>query len=402
MRILTFSTLYPNEAQQSHGQFVEHRLSHLLKYRRHDEAKVVAPVPWFPFLSLFFDEFATYAKVPRHESRRKIEVVHPRFLHFPRVSMSVSPFLLAMSSLRAVRKLLTSGWNFDVIDAHYFYPDGVAAVLLARYFKKPVIITARGSDINLFPSYRVPRRLIRWAADSSSAVITVSDALRQKLMGLGVSSNAVTTIQNGVDLDLFRPLDRNVARRQLNIQEGKRVIMAVGNLVELKGHTVLIRAMLTLSANVNLIIVGEGPMKPEYERLIDKLGLPDRVSVIGSVPQNLLPRYYNAVDALVHASSSEGMANVWLEALACGTGVVTSSVGGALEIICNDRVGRVVADRTPEAFAAAITEYLSAAVPSQEIRDYAGQFSWESVCARQAQVFERVVEASQVHTDNRG
>ena len=394
MRILTFTTLYPNQIQQNHGLFVEQRLSSFLNYQANYLAKVIAPVPWFPWRSSRFGQYSKYAAIPPHETRKGIDIVHPRFFHIPRMSMSISPFLLAMSSMRAIRRLLASGWKFDVIDAHYFYPDGVAAALLARHFKKPLVITARGSDVNVFPAYRIPRRMIQWAARESAAIIAVSESLRQSLVDLGVSANAVTNIGNGVNLDLFKPLDKNEARANLRIPDNSRLIISVGNLVELKGHELLIRAMREIPADVVLTILGEGPLKSEYRKLIADLGMMDRVSLAGSVPQELLPQYYSAADALVHASSNEGIANVWLEALACGTGVVTSAVGGAPEIISNDFVGHLIPERTPAAIAEAVTAYLAKTVSKKEIRNYARRFSWEMSSAQQADVFERVTAIS--------
>src|SRR5690606_25968817 len=141
-----------------------------------------------------------------------------------------------------IARLLAGGHDFDLIDAHYYYPDGIAAALLARWFRKPFVVTARGTDLNLLPDYRVPRRWIQWAARRAAASITVSEALKQKLVGLGASPDDVHVVRNGVDLELFHPLDRTSTREALGLPAG-RWLASIGNLVPLKGHDIAIQAL---------------------------------------------------------------------------------------------------------------------------------------------------------------
>ncbi|MDH5537210.1 MAG: glycosyltransferase, partial [Betaproteobacteria bacterium] len=172
MRILTFSTLYPNAARPSHGIFVETRLRHLVAGGWVD-SRVVAPVPWFPSRNPRFGAYAVHASAPREEQRHGIQVLHPRYPVLPKIGMTLAPFLLAQSVKPVIERVLAQ-YPFDLIDAHYFYPDGVAAILLGRHFGKPVVITARGTDVNLIPRYRLPRAMIRWAARHAAGMITVA------------------------------------------------------------------------------------------------------------------------------------------------------------------------------------------------------------------------------------
>lgn len=146
IRLLTFSTLYPNAARPNHGVFVENRLRQLLASGE-AVSTVLAPIPYFPSSAPCFGEWARYAAAPAAETRNGIEVLHPRYLAIPKIGMSVAPFLLYRAMIPVLRRLLASGRRFDAIDAHYFYPDGVAAVWLGRYFRLPVVVTARGSDV---------------------------------------------------------------------------------------------------------------------------------------------------------------------------------------------------------------------------------------------------------------
>ena len=148
MKILLFSTLYPNNEQPGHSLFVEQRLLQLLNSGG-IEARVVAPVPWFPFRRKGFGDYGAFSRVAREERRNGVEVFHPRYLVIPKIGMSIAPFLMALGSWLALRRVKQSGFDFDLIDAHFLYPDGLAAVLLGQWFKRPVVITCRGSDVNL-------------------------------------------------------------------------------------------------------------------------------------------------------------------------------------------------------------------------------------------------------------
>ena len=182
LRLLTFSTLYPNEAQPTHGIFVENRLRQLLASGA-ARSTVLAPVPWFPSAAPHFGAWATYARVPRAETRHGIAVHHPRYPVLPRIGMNLAPWLLYRATLPVLRRLMAAGLEFDAIDAHYVYPDGVAAVWLGRAVGKPVVITARGTDVNLIPRYAIPRRLIRGAIAGAAALVAVSVGAARRAAG---------------------------------------------------------------------------------------------------------------------------------------------------------------------------------------------------------------------------
>ena len=135
MKILTFSSLYPNRAQPHHGVFVENRLRHLVA-EGSVEARVIAPVPWFPFTAERFGAYAGFVKAPREDTRFGLEILYPRYPVIPKIGMSATPFLMYRMVRAVVERVRRDGFDFDLIDAHYFYPDGVAAVMLARHFQK--------------------------------------------------------------------------------------------------------------------------------------------------------------------------------------------------------------------------------------------------------------------------
>jgi glycosyltransferase involved in cell wall biosynthesis len=386
IRILTFSTLYPNEPQPRHGIFVENRLRHLL-LTGGVEARVIAPVAWFPSRSALFGDYAVQATVPSKETRYGMEINHPRFLLLPKIGMSVSAISLFLANIGTIYHEIRRH-HFDIIDAHYFYPDGVAAVLLGEIFNKPVIITARGTDVNLIPRYSIPRWQIQFAARRAAALIAVSGALKDALVELGVAPDRVSVLRNGVDLENFRPGDRGMARRALNLSGP--TLLSVGHLIERKGHDLAIGALPKLQ-NYSLLIAGDGPERSRLETLATQLGVSDRVRFLGAIPHERLRDVYEAADALVLASSREGWPNVLLESMACGTPVVASAIWGNPEVVSRPEAGVLMETRTPEGVAEAV-EKLFRQLPSREAtRAFAEEHSWQETSAGQLKLFRQVL-----------
>ena len=381
MKILTFSTLFPNSEKPGHGIFVETRLRHLVASGK-VEARVVAPVPWFPSTNPRFGNYAKGARVPREELRHGLRVAHPRYPTIPKIGMNVAPLLLAQSVKPTIARMLDEGYDFDLIDAHYFYPDGVAAAMLARYFNKPLVITARGSDITLLPNYPLPRRMIRWAARRADAVITVCNALRDEVVNLGVDAERVTSLRNGVDLALFQPVER--------VANTSFTLLTVGHLVPVKAQELIIAA-LPLLPGVRLVVAGDGPNRQMLEDLSRRLNVVDRVEFLGAVPQAQLRGHYGTADALVLASSREGWANVLLESMACGTPVVASRVYGTPEVVAAAEAGVLMAERSPQGLADAVNALRANYPERAATRRYAEGFSWDDTTAGQLRLFGEVL-----------
>lgn len=390
IRLLTFTTLYPNAEQPQHGVFVENRLRHLTATGA-VESRVIAPVPWFPLADPRFGAYAAYARVPRQEQRHAIAIDHPRYALPPKIGMVPAPVLLYLGARRAVERLRRDGYDFDVIDAHYFYPDGVAAALLAREFRKPLVITARGTDVNLIPRHAIPRRLIQWAASRASAMITVCTALKTALCDLGIAAERITVLRNGVDLATFQPIDPAAARANLGEARQGILLASVGHLVERKGHHLAIGALPRLP-EARLLIAGTGPEQRRLQDLATGLGVADRVRFLGHVPHDALAALYSAADALVLASSREGWANVLLEAMACGTPVVASNLWGTPEVVAAPEAGILMAELSIAGVVSAVESLLRAPPDRQATRRYAERFSWDETTAGQMAIFDRLCQ----------
>jgi glycosyltransferase involved in cell wall biosynthesis len=388
VQILTFTTLYPNAARPQHGIFVETRLRKLVESGA-IAARVVAPCPWFPSASPRFGEYGLMARAPRREVRHGIEIDHPRYPLLPKLGMSTAPLALFAATLPVLRRQIAEGRDFELIDAHYFYPDGVAAVLLGRVLGRPVAVTARGSDLNLIADYAVPRRWIRWAAAQADGLVAVSSGLRDRLVALGTPHERVRVLRNGVDLALFHSVDRAAARRVLGF--ARPTLLAVGNLVPLKRHRLMVEA-LALLPQMDLVIVGDGPERAAIEALARARGVGERVRLLGRLAQDRLPQIYRAADLLLLVSTHEGWPNVLLESMACGTPVVVSPIAGIADIVGAPAAGRIVNAVTPQGLAAAIREVIEAPPERNATRAYAEQFDWQSTTDSQIALFCDICE----------
>lgn len=391
IKTLLFSSLYPSSARPAHGIFVEGRLRELHKTGQ-IETVVVAPVPWFPSTNERFGQYAKFARTPLFELYDHISVHHPRYLLPPRIGMSLAPFTMAAGALPVVKKLLADGFDFDLIDAHYYYPDGIAAGIIAEKTGRPFVVTARGSDLNLIANFSYPKKLILQTSSKASASIGVSAALTNRLIELGANPNKLLTLRNGVDLERFTPEDRQVARQFLKLPLGE-ILLSVGNLVELKGHHIAIQALSQLPQSVHLIIVGTGPERENLQRLAASLGILERVTFAGQVDNHQLRWWYSAADCLVLCSSREGMANVLLESLACGTPVIATAVGGTPEVILSDIAGRLMDERSPEALLSAYFRLTAPPPDRNAVRCYAEQFSWQETSQQQLSLFRKICHA---------
>jgi glycosyltransferase involved in cell wall biosynthesis len=377
LRVLAYTTLYPNAAQPRNGIFLEHRLGHLARTGE-VELRVVAPVPWFPSADPRFGQYAAFARAPKRAVRGGIAIAHPRYPVIPKVGMTVAPALMAAATLGAVRRIRRE-FDFDVIDAFYLYPEGVAATLIGRALGVPVLLSALGTDVSLIPRYAAPRAQILWAARQAGGITTVCEALSRELVALGVAADHVRTVLHGVDLALFRPpADRDAIRARLGL--AGPVLLSVGHLIERKGHGIAIAA-LPLLPEATLLIAGDGPLDATLRAQAAALGVTERVRFLGHVDQGRLPELFGAADVLVLCSDREGIANVLLEALACGTPVAATAIWGTPEIVRVPEAGRLLAARTPDALADAVRAIIADPADRAETRRYAERFSWEDTSA---------------------
>ena len=375
----------------NHGVFVENRLKAFLQ--RHDaDIRVVAPVPWFPFQNKTFGRYGAWARAPLREHRSGLEIRHPRFFVPPKMGMRFAPAALSRCLRNSARALKEEGWDFDLIDAHYFYPDGAAAAMVAEEFGKPFVVTARGADVNVLPAFAGPRRALLQAASKADAVIAVAGALKKKLIALGVYENKITVLRNGVDLETFRPSDRAAIRKRMGLSG--RVLASVGRLTPHKGHDLAIEALQDLPGTT-LLIAGEGEARQKLEKRAAQCGVEKRVRFLGAVPHAALKDVYSAADILILASSREGWPNVLLEAMACGTPCIAADVDGVCEVIRRPQAGRLLKAQTAKAVAGAAETVFDNPPCRAATRAYAEGHGWEETADAMAILFASVKQKAE-------
>lgn len=372
LKILVLSTLYPNAVRRRHGIFIEHRVAHLAAAAG-DEVRVVAPVPWFPSANPRYGAWAEHARAPASADRRGLAIVHPRYPAIPKVGMTVAPLLMAAALARPIAAIRRD-FDFDVIDSYYLYPDGVAAALLGKWFDRPVVMSALGTDVSLIPQARLPRAMILKAVESAAAVTTVCGALRDGLIELGADAGKLTVVEHGVDLDLFRPpADRAALRASMGLDAP--TLLSVGHLIDRKGHDFAIRAVARLPG-VRLMIAGDGPREASLRALARAQGVEDRVRFLGHVDQHRLPDLYGAADATLSCSDREGIANVLLESLACGTPLVATPVWGTPEVVRVPEAGLLAAERSDAAIAEGAARLLANLPDRAATRRFGERYDW--------------------------
>lgn len=386
LRVLVLSTLFPDASRPNFGIFVE-RQTRALAERRDVELRIVAPrgLPPGPLARL--DRYARLAALPEHESWHGLTVHRPRFRNLPGTGGRFHARALA-AALTPLLGEIRREFPFDVISAEFFFPDGPAAILLGERFGVPVSIKARGSDIHDWGRRKDIGAQVIAAGRAADGVLSVSDALRADMIAMGIPGERIETITTGVDLTRFAPRDGAAAKAELGV-EGP-LVLSVGALIPIKGHEIVIDAVATLPG-VTLWIAGEGPERKRLEAQIERLGLRDRVRLLGSVPPDRVAAALAAADAMALASEREGLANAWLEALASGTPVVIPDVGGARQVVTAPAAGRIVA-RTPAAFAEALGALIAAPPAAADTRAIAAPFTWVANSTRLHAFLQRLVE----------
>lgn len=377
MRILTFTSLFPNSSDETLGVFIYQRMAHVNR-RPGNQVCVVAPVPYFPRW-LRSSKWGALGSIPRMERIGELTVYHPRYLLLPKISMYFHGLLMFLGSFLLVRKLQKQN-RFDCIDGHYIYPDCFAAVLMGKLLGLPVVASARGTDINLFPSFRLLRPMIRWTLKNTAGNIAVCKALADEMIGLAAPRERTTVIGNGVDVDRFTPVEQKKARQELSIPQDAQVAVAVGALIPRKGYQFLIPAIARIAERhpqLVVFIVGKGDAEKLREQA-RACHVQDRIVFAGGRPNQELPLWYSAADVSCLVSSREGWPNVVLESLACGTPVVATGLWGVPEILVSPELGTMVAQD-----AEAIGDGLSAALGRRWDRGaiirYARTRTWETV-----------------------
>ena len=377
LRVLSLSTLYPSDQNPNFGVFVERQMQ-AVAARGDVDLVMVNPIGLPPFPLSLHPRYAGQRGSTASEVRGGVQVLRPRFTLVPGIGGRFNAAAEARAVLPLARKLHAET-PFDLVDAQFFYPDGPAAVRVAQALGLPSSIKARGADVHLWGQAKGTAAQVRSAAQAATGLLAVASGLADDLAALGVPRSKIMVHRTGLDRTVFRPLDRAECRATLGLPLNRSVLACVGALIPRKGQNFAIEALELLPEAI-LVIAGAGPDEAKLKLLAEGLGVSDRVRFLGPVPHGELPIVLSAADLFVLPTASEGLANAWVEALACGTPVVTTSIPGAQELLTDPAYGRMAA-RDPAAIAAAARELLAAPPARAAVAAGAAEFSWEASAA---------------------
>ncbi|MEI8570893.1 glycosyltransferase [Methylomonas sp. EFPC1] len=395
-RLIVFSSLYPSRVRPNAGVFIRERMS---KVAGHCSLVVISPVPWFPLQSLIQWFKPNYRPQPdKYENQDGISVYFPRFLSIPGIGRSWDGFFMAICSFLICRQLKKS-FVFNVIDAHFAYPDGYAATLLGKWFKVPVTITLRGTEVPLSKTPSRRQRLLK-ALNDASRVFSVSDSLRRHVVDLGADPQKIQVVGNGIDTAKFFPIDKKQARQHRQIPEDAQVLISVGGLVDRKGfHRVIevLPALIEKYPRLLYLIVGgaspEGNIRSRLEQQVETLNIGQHVRFLGALPAEQLHGPLSAADLFVLATANEGWANVFLEAMACGLPVISTDVGGNREVVADETLGTIVPFGDADALLMALDHALQRQWDRQALVNYAADNSWDKRVDILLAEFKKLVES---------
>ena len=378
MRILTYSSILPNSQQPTQGIFTFQRLGALAR-RPGNQVDFVAPIPhaprWLPM-----GKREIYRRVALAETMDGFRIFHPRYILIPKISMPWHGQLMYAGSHKLIERLHREN-PYDLIDAQYIYPDGYAGVRIAQHLGIPVVLSALGTDVNVFPKFPRIAPKIAWTLNAANGILAVSNSLKEATAAAGVPPAKVRVIGNGVDTSRFHPKDRNEARRELRLEGPGPFILSVGTLDPNKGHQFLIAAAAELTGRypaMKTYIAGEGPYQSALTALIREKKVADRVMLIGKRPHAELNLWFNAANVFCLLSEREGWPNVLLESLACGTPVIATRAGGIAEVITSDQLG-ILVDRNADAVKSALESALKQNWNRESLVTYAAERTWDKV-----------------------
>lgn len=372
LRVLTLSTLFPDASRPTFGPFVERQTLGLAAHPD-VELRVMAPIG-IPPLGRFHPRYRQLARLPDVETWKGLAVYRTPFGHIPGVGGKWD----AKALVRALRRPLEgirAQFPFDVIDAQFFWPDGPAAVALGRHFGVPVSIKARGADIHLWGSNPATRDQVIAAGRAADGILAVSAALKADMVALGMPESRITVHHTGIDRGVFHVRDQAAAKATLAIRGP--LVVSVGALIPRKGQAFVIDALPLLPNDTVLALIGRGEDEAALKAQAERLGVADRVRFMGALPQSVIADWLAAADVMALPSSSEGLANAWVEALASGTPVVTCDVGGARDVIAGPDAGRLVT-RDAGVIAGAINELLTAPPEREVVTASVASISWDA------------------------
>lgn len=382
LKILVLTNIFPRAARPNAGFYVFEQVKHL---QTAAQVKVV--------VAAAENIFVKPRSTPARTSFAGIEIYEASYGTVPKLGVFFSGYSYYWGLNRLIKNIRRD-FSFDLILCYWSYPEGFAAVRWARDFKVPVVIRPRGSDINMYVRHQALAGLVRSTLQRADKVIAVSGDLAQKVRELGVAHWRVAHMLNGVDTTQFFVADQAECRRGLGLPADKRIVLFVGNLIEIKGIEDLLKAIEQLDVEDGtgrlFCFLGQGDWRGRIEEATRRLKTA-QIRLAGDVPHAELFRWINSADVTCLPSWHEGCPNIVLESLACGVPVVATNVGGIPELINAPRLGILVGPRQPQELARAISEALARRWDRGQLVNRIKDQTWGKVADRLLQELEDLV-----------
>jgi teichuronic acid biosynthesis glycosyltransferase TuaC len=372
LRILSLSTLHPSAAAPNFGRFVQLSLDAADATGAADIVRICPNgLPPWP-LAQVHPRYRAFAALPEQDGA----IYRPRFTLLPGFNPARNSGAIAKAVLPLALRLHAEQ-PFDLVDAQFFWPDGPAAMHIAAALNVPFSIKARGADIHHWTTIKSCREQIVEAAQKAAGLLAVSQAIKTDIAALGVDPAKIFVHRTGIDRTSFEVPSEPLAdlRQRLDLPTDGPLLVCTGALIPRKGQVFAIEALALLPA-VRLAIIGAGEDEAKLRTRTAELGLTDRVHFTGSLPHCDIARHVKAADISVLPSSSEGIANAWIEALACGTPLVITDAGGAREVLVDPSAGRIV-ERKASAIAAAVLDILANPPSRGAVAASVADYSWQ-------------------------
>ena len=391
LKVLMLTRLFPSREFPTLGTFC---LERAVALADHVDLRVMVPTPWFPAWIRGPQKWRRYGRVERRgEPASGVHATYPRYLSIPAVATWSQGLAVAVAVRRELKTY--GGWMPDVIDGHFAFPDGYAAVALARSLGRPATVTCHGSDLRLYPALKVTGSMVRSTLVTADRVISVSSDLMRRSVSLGCPQARAVFLTNGVDPAKFAVQDKAHCRRKLGLPLDRHIGVCVGFLIDRKDQSLIVKATAEIVRRglqpPLVVLVGDGPNRERLQNEVVALGVSEHVLMVGQRPHAEVADWMGAADWLVLTSESEGWATVYFEAMACGRPVLTSNVSSAMDAVGKPEFGRVVEPRTAQAFANAMVAAAEREFEPSVLRTYAEAHSWSQWSDQARALFDQVV-----------
>lgn len=386
INVLVLTSGFPNASDSnSLSIFVKQQLVALRE--RLGNVTVIAPYPYNSSLTEKLSHFPPSKNFTDYKYKN-ISVYYPKYIDLP---FGIFENIRPQRWAKIISKIIDEhDIKFDLIHAHFTYPAGAAAALLSKRYDKPYIISAHENQTWLKKNLTGPKA--QWSRSIWQGANTVIRVNMADTAILKKQYPNIIHIPNGIDTHVFKPVNKSKARHKLKLPQKHKIILCVGNFFPVKNQALLVRALAKLKdQNYHCYLIGHGPDYSDLKNLINDLGLRNNVTIVGFQKNALLPYWYSAADVLCVPSKKESFGIVQLEAMACGTPVVSNHNGSSEKIITSTS-GVLSKTQTPKAYSEAIEACLAKHWKQEVVRRNAKSYSWQAIIPKIISLYASVTK----------